>query len=101
MASQLALLKAFLTSIVTTAQYRFPLRFCLDAFSALSTTVRIASMVDFPFRNPNCEFDKPCSLSVNFVSLLRIIVSKSFPSVSSRYIGLYDARSQKQMSAYT
>lgn len=91
--SQLAMFNSFFTSIITTAQYRSSLRFCFEAFSTNSSTVRIVSIVDTYLRNPNCIFDSPCSPSAQFISLLRMILSRSSPSVSSKQMGLNKAGS--------
>lgn len=93
MRSNLAELKAFLTSNVITTQYSFPplfQHFSSRAFLAVSVTSLMASTVDLSLLKPYWLFARPLSY-VYFCSLLQDIPSNTLPDKSSKYIGLYAA----------
>lgn len=60
MVFQLMLLKAFVTTAAS-----IPCRFCLNAFSTISTSFWMASSVDFPFKDPNTLHELCQSLKGN------------------------------------
>lgn len=83
-AFQLALLNAFLASIVTTTHYRSPLRF------RLQLSLRLFKSHEPPISLAEAKLH--LSLSPHSVSLLKMILFRSFPSLFNRQISMYNVQ---------